>query len=303
MQESHLIAMSKIQRSNTKLLAILHKLPNFEVGSWVWIYNPQATVGQGISEDNSHLVTKLSLNWTGLHKILVVGPGLRPDGRPVADKTLHLDLPTDMRGKDQKKRVSVDRCKMCHNPSDDSDIPKCLPAGLSKYVLHSFTDKSPPFHPTTEYVVKSGIPVDIEKTTGHQLVRGRGGKLAVMYETHWEGLSSITWEREIDLKNFSRHRIHEYWMSTPKTSDGCKLQVPCHAQRPGTQSLLAPQEQVLPRTGIPSSVIQYLGKEFQRAASTASSLLLVEKPSRLVVGTGEGMEQRCLSSIFCAIPR
>ena len=32
-QESHLIAMSKIQRSNTKLLTILHKLPNFEVGN------------------------------------------------------------------------------------------------------------------------------------------------------------------------------------------------------------------------------------------------------------------------------
>ena len=57
-----------------------------------------------------------------------------------------------------------------------------------------------------------------------------------------------------------------------KTSEGCKLQVPCHAQSPGTQSLLAPQEQVLPRIGIPSSVIQYLGKEIQRAASTASSL-------------------------------
>ena len=57
----------------------------------------------------------------------------------------------------------------------------------SKYVL---------FHPTTEDVVKSGIPVDIEKIIGHQLVRGRGGKLAVMYETHWEGLSSITGERE-----------------------------------------------------------------------------------------------------------
>ena len=38
-QESHLIAMSKIQHSNTKLLAILHKLSNFEVGNWVWIYN------------------------------------------------------------------------------------------------------------------------------------------------------------------------------------------------------------------------------------------------------------------------
>ena len=79
-----------------------------------------------------------------------------------------------------------------------------------------------------------------------------------------------------------------------KTNEGCKLQVPCHAQSPGTQSLLAPPEQVLPRTGIPSSAIQYLGKEIQRAASTASSLLLAEKPSRLVVGTGEGMGQRCL---------
>ena len=218
-QESHLIAMSKIQRFNTKLLAILHKLPNFEVDNWVWIYNPQATVGQGASEDNSHLVTKLSINWTGSYKILVMGPGLGPDGRPVADKTLYLDLPADMPGKDKKKRVSVDRCKMCHNPSDDSDIRKYLPAGLSKYVLHSFTDKSPVFHPITEDVVKSGIPVDIGKITGHQLVRGRGGKLAVMYETHWEGLSSITWEREIDLKNFSRH-ILEYWMSTPRQVKG-----------------------------------------------------------------------------------
>ena len=59
-------------------------------------------------------------------------------------------------------------------------------------MLHSFTDKSPPFHSTTEDVVKSGIPVDIEKITGDQFVRGRGGKLAVMYETHLEGLSSIT---------------------------------------------------------------------------------------------------------------
>ena len=169
MQESHLVVMSKIQRYNTKLLAISRKLPNFEVGNWVWIYNhPQATVGQGVSEDNSHLVTKLSLNWTGPCKILVVGPDLGPDGRPVADKTLYyLDLPTDMPGKDQKKRVCADRCKMCHNPSDDSDIPKYLPAGLSKYVLHSFTDKSPPSHLTTEDVVKSGMPVDIEKITGH----------------------------------------------------------------------------------------------------------------------------------------
>ena len=76
--------------------------------------------------------------------------------------------------------MSVDRCKRCHNPSDDCDIAKYLPAWLSKYVLHSFMDKSPPFHPTAEDVVISGIPANIEKTIGHQLVRVRGGMWAVM---------------------------------------------------------------------------------------------------------------------------
>ena len=108
---------------------------------------------------------------------------------------------------------------MCHNPSDGSNIPKYLPAGPSKYVLHSFTNQLPSFHPTAEDVVISGIPVDIEKVTGHQLVRGRDGKLAVMYETHWEGLSSIMREREIDLKNVLRH-IVEYWMSSPRQVKG-----------------------------------------------------------------------------------
>ena len=197
--------------------------------------------------------------------------------------------------------MSVDRYKMCHNPSDDSDIHKLLPAGLSKYVLNFFTDKSPPFHPTTEDVVKSSILVDIEKVTGHQLVRGRGAKLAVMYETHWERLSSITWEREIDLKNFSRHILARLLDVNSKTSEGRKLQVPCHARNPSIQSLLAPQEQVPTRTGIPSSVIQYLGKEIQWATSTASSFLLVEKPPRLVVGIGEGTGQGRIQSIFRAI--
>ena len=66
----------------------------------------KVTVEKGVSEDTSHFLTKLSLNWTGPYKILVVGPGLGPDGRPVADKTLNLDLPADMPGKDKKKRVS-----------------------------------------------------------------------------------------------------------------------------------------------------------------------------------------------------
>ena len=74
------------------------------------------------------------------------------------DKTLYLGLPTDMSGRDQKKRVSVHRCKMCHNLSDDSGVPKYLPAGLSKHVLHPFMDKSPPFR-------------EHKNITGHQSAR------------------------------------------------------------------------------------------------------------------------------------
>ena len=68
------------------------------------------------------------------------------------DKTLYLGLPiTDMSGRDQKKRVFVRRCKMCHNLSDDYDVPKYLPAGLSEHVLHPFMDRSPPFREHKKY--------------------------------------------------------------------------------------------------------------------------------------------------------
>ena len=40
----------------------------------------------------------------------------------------------------------------------------------------------------------------MEKTTGYQSVRGRGGVIAVMYETHWTDLSGLSWERKMDLQ-------------------------------------------------------------------------------------------------------
>ena len=40
----------------------------------------------------------------------------------------------------------------------------------------------------------------VEKTTGRQSVRGRGGVIAVMYETHWTGLSRPSWEQEMNLQ-------------------------------------------------------------------------------------------------------
>ena len=40
------------------------------------------------------------------------------------------------------------------------------------------------------------------------------GVIAVMYETHWMGLSGPSWEREMDLQLF-RHEILRYWAGNP----------------------------------------------------------------------------------------
>ena len=54
----------------------------------------------------------------------------------------------------------------------------------------------------------------MEKITGKQSVRGRGGVIAVLYKKHWVGLSQPSWEREMDLQ-ISHSHILRYWAGTP----------------------------------------------------------------------------------------
>ena len=71
--------------------------------------------------------------------------------------------------------------------------------------------------PTTSPQTTSPPPpilIDVAKITGHQCVRGRGGTIAVLYETHWNGILRPTWEREMDLQAF-RHLILAYWADGP----------------------------------------------------------------------------------------
>ena len=93
-------------------------------------------------------------------------------------------------------------------------MPRHLPAGLTQYVLHAFATKSPLYHITTDGVATPPTFLDVSKITGHQCVRGRGGAIAVLYETHWDGLLHPTWERELDLQAF-RHHILTYWTAGP----------------------------------------------------------------------------------------
>ena len=169
-REQHAINASRIERSNTALYNLMHKRPTWKVGDWVWVYNSQSTIRQGTdrSANETALKTKLSLNWTGPFKILTVGPSSSsPDGKPVGDKLLYLDLPRDLRGHDAKSRVSVQRCKPCINPHDASDMPKYLPAGLTQYVLNSYSTKSPPYHVTTDDVTEQPLRLAVSHISGH----------------------------------------------------------------------------------------------------------------------------------------
>ena len=123
----------------------------------------------------------------GSFQVLGVGPSLSdstPDGRLLAAKLLYLDLPNDMSGPDAYCRVSVARCKPCTNPHDISDPPGCLRAGLTQHVLNNYPTNPPPFRVTADDVF---VPVDrfeVDKISSHRSVRGRGGAIAVRYETH-----------------------------------------------------------------------------------------------------------------------
>ena len=95
------------------------------------------------------------LNWTGPYNVLAVGPCSSvetPDGSPLWENLLYSDLPSALPGSDARRRMAIELRKPCTNPHDSSDIPKCLQAGLTRYVLNNFSKKSPPYHVTYDDV-------------------------------------------------------------------------------------------------------------------------------------------------------
>ena len=206
----HAVTVSRLDRRNAPILDALHRSPSFTTGCWTWVYNTAATIRQGAKKgtDATVLKTKLSLNWIGPFKILAVGPtpaSDTPDGRSLHDRLLYLDLSSDLPGRDSNCRVSVVRCKPCRNPYDTDDIKKHLPAGLSTYDLNSSRTKSPPYHATLDDVSPPPERLEVKQISGHQLVHGRGGVIAVLDETHQTGLLIPSWECEMDLQNFRPH--------------------------------------------------------------------------------------------------
>ena len=81
-------------------------------------------------------------------------------------------------------------------------------------MVSNFSKNPPPYHVTQDDVSTPLQRLEVAKITRHQSVRGRGGVIVAMYETHWTGLSRPSWEREIDLQ-LSQAHILGYWAGTP----------------------------------------------------------------------------------------
>ena len=214
----HALTVSRVNCGNSALTDALRPAPNSTVNGGAWVHKSASTIRQGVkaNTDVKVLKAKLALNWTGPCKIFAVGPcspAETPDGSPLGSNLLYLDFPSDLPGSDARRRVNIERCNPCANPHDSGDMPKYLPAGLTQYVLNKISKRSPPYDVTQDDVSTPLQRLEVEHITDHQSVRGRGGVIAVLYKTHWAGLSEPSWEREMNL-HLSRSHSLRYWART-----------------------------------------------------------------------------------------
>ena len=85
------------------------------------------------------------------------------------------------------------------NLHDRSGMPTHLPDGLTQYGLEHSNKESPPYHVTHDDVSAALPRLRVERISGYQSLRCRGGVIAGIHETHWIGLSRPSWGRDMDL--------------------------------------------------------------------------------------------------------
>ena len=280
----------------------LRRSPSFTTGGWAWIYNTAATICLGAKKgtDATILKTKFSSNWSGPFKILPVGPAPAsavPDGRPLHGKLLYFYLPSDMPGRDSKRHASVVRCKPSRNPDDIHDLLTNRPADLTKYVLNSVSTKSPPFNVTLDDISPPPERLEVEQITGHKLVCGRGGVLAVLYETHWAGLLSFSWERNRDLQH---HRLHSHSPLLdrhPVTTPPDKALIPPDAHRTRPLRTLVVPGRTFPLSRVQPCLTHSLAQQLELFNSSRRGAPLVQGPQWSLV-IGQSRSSRALGYLF-----
>ena len=137
--------------------------------------NSASTIRQGVKANTNAKVlkAKLALKWTGLYKVLAVGPcssAETPECSPLGEN-LYLDLRSDLPGSDDRWRVAIKCCKPRANPHDSRDMLKYQPAGLTQYVLNNVFKTPPPYPVTQDDVSTPHQRLEVKTINGHESVR------------------------------------------------------------------------------------------------------------------------------------
>ena len=191
-REHHALTVSRVERRNSALSDTLRALPKFAGGGWVWLYSTALTIRQGGKTDTDAKVlkAKLSLNWKGPYKVLAVGsctPADTPDGSPLGDFLFESTL-RHARRRCSPARFGATLQALCQPPRPRRNA-EVFARGIGVIRAQKLLQESPPYHVTQHDVSTPLQRLEVEKITGHQSVRSRGGVIAVMYETHLTDLS------------------------------------------------------------------------------------------------------------------
>lgn len=133
--------------------------------------------------------------WNGPYEILAVDP-CRHDNAVVGSILLLFDMMPY--GPRTIARVSVLRCKRCHQPRAPDEMPAFLPWKRCSYELKRFAELAPTFYLTTDDV---DIELDVSrarsiKIGAYRTRRGPSGTIEAQYKTDWKGLRKPAWEEE-----------------------------------------------------------------------------------------------------------
>ena len=177
------------------------------------MYNSASTIRQGVkaNTDAKVLKAKLALNWTGPYKILPVIPAPPPRPRTVRAR----EQPPLFGSPFRPARFG--RSSACghrvlqtlRQPPRQREHAQIPTGGADAVRAQQFFQEVPavPRHSRRRFDSSptAGGGADHRSSVG----TGRGGVMAVLYKTHWAGLSEPSREREIDLR-LSRSHILRY---------------------------------------------------------------------------------------------
>ena len=208
----HAIYVVQLQHQYASITVILLRST---IDGWASIYNFASTIRQGARKDPDDIVlnTVPFVSWDGPFKTLARGRALPTTTRSNPSSSSSTFLPT-----------CRDETPTAESPSSDASIAG-TPTSATMIYPSTFLRASPRALTASEITVShhlatlDGVSTPPESpegecVMGYQLVRGRNGVIALLYERHCTGFLSPFREHDLDPQHSRRH-ILLWWSDTP----------------------------------------------------------------------------------------